>query len=56
MELAWLGSHGVVSSYDDYLRLPLGVLEDCRMLAGAQHDAQRLAASRVPLTRRPGGG
>lgn len=54
MEVAWLGSHGFVSSYADYVRLPLGVLEDCRMIAAAEREQQRLEASRVPLRRRGG--
>jgi hypothetical protein len=53
MEVAWLGSHGFVSSYADYMRLPLGVLEDCRMIAGAEQQAQE-RANRRPLTRRGG--
>lgn len=55
MEVAWLSSHGFVSSYADYQRLPYGVLEDCRMVAWAESEAQRLEASRRPLTRRAGG-
>lgn len=55
IEMGWLGSHGVVSNYADYLALPIGVLDDCRMIAGAEQQAQRLAASRVPLRRRTGG-
>lgn len=55
IEVGWLGSHGFVSNYADYLALPYAVLEDCRVLAWAESEAQRLEASRRPLTRRTGG-
>jgi hypothetical protein len=35
----WLKEHGVTSNADDYAALPLGVLEDCRLLMDA--DAKR---------------
>lgn len=42
----WLKEHGVTSNYEDYLALPFGVLEDCRLLMDAdvkraQWEAQR---------------
>lgn len=42
MEIAWLKERGLVSSYEDYLRLPIAVLDDVRMLAeGEAQEAQR---------------
>lgn len=32
MEIAWLKERGLVSCFEDYLRLPVAVLEDARML------------------------
>jgi predicted NBD/HSP70 family sugar kinase len=44
--MAWLKDHGITSSYEDYLRLPLGVLQDCNALAWAESTAQRRRAAR----------
>ena len=35
-EIGWLARNGLVSSYADYLNLPLAVLEDCRMVMAAE--------------------
>lgn len=36
MEIAWLHEHGLAANYRDYLDLPLGVLQDARLLARAE--------------------
>ncbi len=42
MEMRWLREHGLISSYDDYVDLPVTVLDDARMLM----EAQAMAAAR----------
>lgn len=39
--MRWLREHGVIASYDDYVGLPVMVLEDARMVmsAACQHEA-----------------
>lgn len=41
MEIRALREYGLVSCYEEYLRLPLGVLEDARLVIVAE--AQRAA-------------
>ena len=38
----WLHEHGVVANYDDYLALPMAVLNDCRLVMVAEaEDSER---------------
>lgn len=34
--MAWLHQHGLISNYDDYVGLPVTVLEDARMAMEAE--------------------
>lgn len=43
-EMGWLHEHGFVSCYDDYLALPLTVLDDCRMVMHAEAQNRKLAS------------
>lgn len=49
--MQWLRQHGVIATYDDYVALPLAVLEDCRMLM--EHEA--MLAERERAAARAGG-
>ena len=44
--MAWLREHGLIGSYDDYVSLPVAVLQDARMWeeADAADDHKRAAA------------
>ncbi|MCC6959231.1 MAG: hypothetical protein IT301_05240 [Dehalococcoidia bacterium] len=43
--MRWLRENGVISSYDDYVGLPLRVLQDARLLMAAE--AQHLSRERA---------
>lgn len=40
--MAWLHQRGVISSYDDYVGLPITVLEDCRLLMEYVENVQKM--------------
>lgn len=42
--MRWLKEHGLTSSHEDYLRLPLGVLEDARLLMEYDFNQAEMAA------------
>lgn len=50
IEIRWLKERGLVSSYEDYLALPIGVVEDARIVMQAEQmkakQDERLAARR----------
>lgn len=57
--MRWLREHGVIASYDDYVGLPVIVLEDARMVMAAesQHaaaEAERTAARNREERRKAG--
>ena len=33
----WLHDHGLIGNYEDYLALPIAVLEDARLLMEGEH-------------------
>ena len=35
--LNWLHDHGLIGNYEDYLALPIAVLEDARLLMEGEH-------------------
>lgn len=37
--MAWFAAHGVSHTYEEYLDLPLGVFDDCRMLMRYETEA-----------------
>lgn len=44
MEMGWLHSHGLISSYEEYVRLPAGVLADAQALMKAEAVAEERRA------------
>lgn len=44
--MQWLHEHGVIGNRDDYLALPIGVLEDCRLLMEAEIERAAWGARR----------
>jgi hypothetical protein len=49
--MRWLKERGLVSSYDDYVGLPLTVLEDARLLMTAEEAQAKKEADRNGLRR-----
>ena len=49
MEMQWLREHGAIATYDDYVSLPVCVLEDARLLMEAE--GQRMAKERAKADR-----
>lgn len=44
--MRWLRNNGVTASYEDYRALPVGLLEDCRLLMEADVKRAQWEASR----------
>jgi hypothetical protein len=47
--MAWLRDHGVIGNYDDYVALPVAVLDDARMLMAAEAEEQQRQQARAKL-------
>ena len=50
--MRWLREHGVIASYDDYVGLPVMVLEDARQVMSAQWQHEAAEAERAEIKRR----
>jgi hypothetical protein len=44
--MTWLAEHGFVSCWADYLALPVGILDDCRMVMTAEARGRKIRESK----------
>ena len=53
--MRWLKEHGVINSYDDYMALPLTVIDDARMLMEAEQRERERQQKKREQERQKGG-
>ena len=53
--MRWLREHGLIATYDDYLSLPIAVLDDARLVMGAEWEREAAEAEKQNRETRRGG-